>query len=55
MTRAQMMLIAGEASCDVRTVKKYLDGQPISALPKERIEAAMKRLGLSAKRDRAKG
>jgi hypothetical protein len=37
--------IAVEAVCDARSVKNYLDGKPLRALVRTRIEMALRRLG----------
>jgi len=37
--------IAVEAVCDARSVKNYLDGKPLRALVRTRIEAALRSLG----------
>lgn len=38
--------VSVKASCDPRSVAKYLDGKPLRSLVKNRIEAALRRLGL---------
>jgi DNA-binding LacI/PurR family transcriptional regulator len=45
MTNQDVMRIAAEASVDVRTVKRWLRGESLRTLTKERIEAAAKKLG----------
>jgi DNA-binding LacI/PurR family transcriptional regulator len=44
MTGAQVLQVAAEASCDPRTVRRYLDGKRVRTMARERIEMAMKKL-----------
>ncbi len=50
VTKADTLRIAGEASCDPRTVERYLAESPVRALVAERIEAAMKKLKVQSER-----
>jgi DNA-binding LacI/PurR family transcriptional regulator len=44
LQQAHVLQIAAKASCDARTVQRYLNGLPVRNLVRERIEAAMKAL-----------
>ena len=46
MTKTEIMHIAAKASCDPRTVKRFIEGKAVRELVAERIRAAMKDLGL---------
>jgi hypothetical protein len=37
--------VAVEALCDDRSVKNYLDGKPLRAMVRTRIETALRKLG----------
>lgn len=47
--------IAAEASCDPRTVHRYLSGGTVRELCRERIEQALRALGFTARRARVRG
>lgn len=48
LTTAQVRAVAAAASCDYRTVRRYLRGEPIRVLlAQQRIEAALVALGLT--------
>jgi len=43
---AEVYRVAGEAMCDPRTVRRFMSGERMSAMVRERIRSAMDRLGL---------
>jgi hypothetical protein len=47
---ATLMAVAGEATCDPRTVERWLQGLPVRDLVRLRIEEAAKRRGLKQRR-----
>ena len=47
-SKTDIMGIAAKASCDPRTVRRFLDGETVRELAAERIRAAMKELGFKA-------
>lgn len=49
MTKTEAMKIAAEAMVDVRTVQRWSHGEEMRTLTRERIEAAVKLLGLTVK------
>jgi len=50
-TTQQRLRIAAEAEADPRTVRRYLEGGTIRPTIIERIERAMKKLGIKAPRE----
>jgi hypothetical protein len=48
LSRQQVMAIAAEACCDVRTVERIYDGKPSKKLVTERVVAAAKKLKIAA-------
>ena len=47
--RATLLLIAGTASCDPSTAQRYFDGLVVRPMIRDRIEAALDRLGVAAR------
>ncbi len=47
MTRADQLRVAAEAVCDMRTVAKWLRGERVRGTVAERIEAAVRKLGVA--------
>jgi hypothetical protein len=44
VTSAEVLRVAGEASCDPRTVRRFERGDPIKPMVEQRIKDAMKKL-----------
>lgn len=47
---ATLMAVAGDATCDPRTVERWLEGLPVRDLVRLRIEEAARKRGLKPRR-----
>jgi DNA-binding LacI/PurR family transcriptional regulator len=48
LTKDQVLRVASDASCDPRTVERYLRGETVRGKVRERIEEALRKLRLAA-------